>query len=235
VKRLIGFAVGLSLVAAAPASAQEPAPSATFQGLDTLVWDKAEVSIQPGQSVRWTFDGTTQFHNVWSDTGPWPELLRSPLGAPAPPVQRTFDAVGDYAFFCQVHPDTMRGVVHVGTNSAPVVVPLSQQAFTNDDASVLAAETGVTFDKAKPRLSSVSAKRTGKGRVRVRARVSEESDVTVAFKRGGRTIKSGTVSGTGTRSLTVRGLKAGRYSVQVRATDIAGNRSSLRKLTLNVK
>ena len=36
-------------------------------------------------------------------------------------------------------------------------------------------------------------------------------------------------------SLTVRGLKAGRYSVQVRATDIAGNRSSLRKLTLNVR
>ena len=43
------------------------------------------------------------------------------------------------------------------------------------------------------------------------------------------------MSGTGTGSLTVRGLKAGKYSVQVRATDIAGNRSSLRKLTLNVR
>ena len=74
-----------------------------------------------------------------------------------------------------------------------------------------------------------------KGAARVRLRVSEDSDVSVIFKRGGRTIKSGTVSGTGTRSLTVRGLRAGRYSVQVRATDIAGNRSSLRKLSLNVR
>ena len=47
------------------------------------------------------------------------------------------------------------------------------------------------------------------------SRVSEDSDVSVVFKRGGRTVKSGTTSGTGTRSLTVRGLKAGRYTVQV--------------------
>ena len=81
----------------------------------------------------------------------------------------------------------------------------------------------------------MSAKRVAKGAARVRLRVSEDSDVSVAFKRGGRTVKSGTVSGTGAGSLTVRGLKAGHYTVQVRATDIAGNRSSLRKLTLNVR
>ena len=118
-KRVVGFAVGLALAAAAPAQAQAPAPAATFAGLDTLTWDKPEVTIEPGQSVRWTFDGTAQFHNVWSDVGPWPTLLRSPLGAPAPPVDYTFPDVGDYTFFCQVHPDTMRGVVHVGTKSAP--------------------------------------------------------------------------------------------------------------------
>ena len=232
-KRVVGFAFGLVLVAAAPAQAQEPA--ATFAGLDTLVWDKPEVSIEPGQSVRWTFAGTAQFHNVWSEGANWPTELRSPLGAPAVDANYTFAAVGDYAFFCQVHPDTMRGVVHVGTNAAPVVIPLSQQPFANDDATVLPAETSVTFDKAKPKLSSVSVKRVAKGAARVRLRVSEDSDVSVAFKRGGRTAKSAVVSGTGMRSLTVRGLKAGRYSVQVRATDIAGNRSSLRTLTLNVR
>ena len=232
-RRAVPIAIGLALFVAAPAQAQEPA--ATFTGLDTLTWDKTDVTIEPGQSVRWTFPGTTQFHNVWSDTGPWPALLRSPLGAPAPDVVQAFADVGDYAFFCQVHPDTMRGVVHVGTSTAPVVVPLSQQAFNNDDTAVLPAEAGVTFDKAKPKLSSVSVKRVAKGAARVRLRVSEDSDVSVTFKRGGRTVKSGTVSGTGAGSLTVRGLKAGKYSVQVRATDIAGNRSSLRKLTLNVR
>ena len=69
----------------------------------------------------------------------------------------------------------------------------------------------------------------------MRFKVSEESDVSVAFKRGGRTVKSGTASGNGTRALTVRGLRAGRYTIQVRATDIAGNRSSLRTLRLNVR
>ena len=74
-----------------------------------------------------------------------------------------------------------------------------------------------------------------KGAARVRLRVSEESDVSVAFKRGGARSRAARCPGAGTRSMTVRGLKAGRYSVQVRATDIAGNRSSLRKLTLNVR
>jgi hypothetical protein len=81
----------------------------------------------------------------------------------------------------------------------------------------------------------VSARRVAKGAARVRFRVSEDADISVAFKRGGRTIKSGTASGAGTRSLTLRGLKAGRYTVAVRATDIAGNRSSLRRLTLKVR
>ena len=85
---------------------------------------------------------------------------------------QSFADVGDYAFFCQVHPDTMRGVVHVGTTTAPIVVPLSQQAYNNDEAAVLPAEAGVTFDKAKPKLSSVSAKRVAKGAARVRLRVS---------------------------------------------------------------
>ena len=130
----------------------------------------------------------------------------------------------------------MFGDVAVGTPPPPVVVlPLSQQPYANDDAAILPAERNVTLDTSKPGLSSVSAKRVAKGSARVRFKVSEDSDVSVSFKRGGRTVKSALASGTGTRSVTVRGLKAGRYTVQVRATDIAGNRSKLRTLRLNVR
>ena len=85
----------------------------------------------------------------------------------------------------------------------------------------------MTFDTAKPKLSSVSAKRVAKGAARVRLRVSEDSDVSVA--------SSVTVDGEvrhGVRhrhALADRARPEGRqYTIQVRATDIAGNRSSLR-------
>lgn len=238
-RRSLGFALGLAVSAAVAAPAQ--ADTVTVAGLDTLVWDKPTVDIKPGDSVVWTFPGTTQFHNVWSEntptTTPWPTELRSPLGAPAPDTQPyTFEAEGTYNFFCQVHPDTMRGVVRVGAAAAtPVVVPLSQQPLDNNEGAAVPLETNVRVDSSKPGLSSVSARRVSKGAARVRFKVSEASDVSVAFKRGGRTVKSATASGSGTRSVTVRGLRAGRYTIQVRATDIAGNRSKLRTLTLTVR
>lgn len=230
------FVLGLALAALGAAPAQ--ADTVPVIGTDALVWDKTTVDIKPGDSVEWSFPGTVQYHNVAIEFPAGP--VRSIGGAPAATFVQAFPDTGEFVFLCEVHKDTMRGVVRVTDVAAPPPPPpppppLSAQAFNNDDASILPAETNVTLDKAKPKLSSVSAKRVAKGAARVRLRVSEASDVSVAFKRGGRTTKSALVSGTGTRAVTVRGLKAGRYTVQVRATDIAGNRSSLRKLTLNVR
>jgi plastocyanin len=197
-------------------------------------WDQTSVGVQVGDTVTWTFEGMAQAHNVESGGGDW--VLDSRVSLPAPPVSYKFEKAGTFRFLCEVHPDTMFGDVAVGTAPPPVVVlPLSQQPYLNDDAAVLPLESNVTLDKAKPKLSSVSARRVAKGAARVRFRVSEESDVSVAVKRGGRTVKSGTASGSGRSAWTVRGLRAGRYTIQVRATDIAGNRSSLRTLRLNVR
>jgi plastocyanin len=235
VRRSAGIALGLALSAVVAAPAQ--ADTVAVAGLDTLTWDKPVVDVKPNDTVVWTFGGTTQFHNVWSEGINWVPELRSPLGAPAPDAMYTFTEVGEYAFLCQVHPDTMRGVVRVSVAPPPPTPepPLSEQAFLNDDAAPVAPETAVTLDTSKPGLASVAARRVAKGAARVRFKVSENSDVSVAFKRGGRTVKSAVASGTGTRGVTVRGLRAGRYVVQVRATDIAGNRSKLRTLRLDVR
>jgi plastocyanin len=235
VRRSLGLGLGFALTAliAAPAHAD----TVSVIGTDALVWDKPVVDIKPGDIVEWSFPNTAQYHNVMIEF-PLPKgTVKSVGGLPAPSFSQDFPDTGEFTFLCEVHQDTMRGVVRVNAVAPPPPPPppLSAQAYDNTEATILAAEAGVTFDKTKPKLSSVSAKRVAKGAARVRLRVSEDSDVSVAFKRGGKTIKSGTVSGSGARSLTVRGLKAGRYSVQVRATDIAGNRSSLRKLTLNVR
>ena len=81
-------------------------------------------SIEPGHSVRWTFPGTTQDPQRLVGRRARPAQLRSPLGLPRPTWTRR-SRTGDYEFICQVHPDTMRGVVHVGTAPAPPVVSRS--------------------------------------------------------------------------------------------------------------
>ncbi len=230
---VLGFGLALSAVIAAPAQAD----TVSVIGTDALVWDKPVVDVKPGDTVEWSFPGTAQYHNVAIEF-PLPKgPVRSIGGLPAPPFSQVFDEQGEFTFLCEVHQDTMRGVVRVNAVAPPPPPPppLSAQAYNNDAASVLPAESNVTLDKAKPKLSSVSARRVAKGAARVRFRVSEESDVSVAVKRDGRTVKSGTASGNGRSAWTVRGLRAGRYTIQVRATDIAGNRSSLRTLRLNVR
>jgi plastocyanin len=234
-KRIMGVAMGLAaLFAAAPAPAQA-AQEVVVTGLDTLTWDRPVVDIQPGDSVRWAFTGTTQVHNVKSTSPNWE--LRSPLGpAPAPTTDPyTFNAVGEYTFVCEVH-SGMTGTVRVaeGPPPPPPVLPPSQQPFTNDFAAPVALETAVAVDKTKPGLSSLSVKRRSKG-ARVRFKVSEESAVGVVFSRGGKIVKTYAVeSGSGTRALNAKGLRRGRYVVTLVAVDIAGNKSKARKLRVTV-
>ena len=61
--------------------------------------------------------------------------------------------------------------------------------------------------------------------------------ITITFKRGNRIVKRAETSGTGTRNILVRDrrLRPGRYRVQVRATDVAGNRSPLRTAPLSIR
>ena len=77
-------------------------------------------------------------------------------------------------------------------------------------------------DTVVPKLDRVKVSRVARG-VRVRFRLSEAGKVTVKATRG-RSVTTRTVEvAKGTRSITVKGLKAGRYRVQVSAKDLAGN------------
>jgi plastocyanin len=223
--RVFAAAFVLAGLLAAPAQAD----TVTIAASDALVWDKPDVTVKPGDTVIWTFAGTTQVHNVLAASPNWTD--ESTLTAPAPDYPRVFDAEGDYAFICRVHPDTMRGVVHVGTAPvAPVPVPLSQQPFANDTPADPPAETAVTVDKTKPALSSLSVRRGA-----VRFRVSEDAVTGVVFSRGKKIVKTYVVSGDGSLSLRPKALKAGRYAVTLVAVDVAGNKSKPRTLRLTVR
>jgi plastocyanin len=232
-KRMLSLALGLALFAAAPAQA---AKEVTVTGLDTLAWDQPLVDIAPGDSVRWSFAGTTQVHNVKSTSLNWD--FKSPLvPAPAPTTEPyTFETVGEYTFICEVH-SGMTGTVRVteGPPPPPPVLPLSQQPFTNDFVAPVAPETAVTVDKTKPGLSALSVKRRTRG-ARVTFKVSEEAGVAVVFSRGQKVVKAYAVElGTGTRALNAKGLRAGRYVVTLVAVDIAGNKSKSRTLHVTVR
>ena len=230
-RRAVMFGLALAFVAAAPAQADQ-----TIMGRDSLDWDRPNIAITPGETVTWTFDGTQQAHNVQpADGEAW--MAPSPLGVPAAPWSHKFETEGVYNFLCQVHRDTMRGTVTV--SAVPVEAtptptpPPSQQPYANDDTTVIVNET-VAMDTARPRLTSVSAKRVARGTARVRFRVSELSTVSVRFKRGGRTVRTVASVAEGLRGVNVR-MRRGSYSVEVRATDVAGNRSVIKRVRVRVR
>jgi plastocyanin len=235
VKRRHAVLVGLALplVAAAPAAAAQVEVKALEPpGLEPL-WDKELVRIDPGDTVVWSFAGTIQAHNVWSGTSTnW--NYESLAAQPAPNGSFTFKTTGTYHFVCRIH-SSMQGDVVVGNAPPPPPPPLSEQPFANDGAPVTVLETG-GLDTTRPKLSGVRVRRTSAG-ARLRFRVSERSRVTVRFRRDGKIVRTVKVNAAGSYRGTLRAakrLRAGRYRVELRAEDLAGNRSGIRRARLTL-
>jgi plastocyanin len=130
VKRRIAAAVALTLLAFPSAALAD----ATVQAVDGLTedsvnrWNPADVDIQVGEKVTWTFAGTQLVHNVKGVTFNVP----STPAKVGPNVSYRFDTVGTYEFYCELHAQTMRGTVRVGNPPPPPPPPLSEQPFPND-------------------------------------------------------------------------------------------------------
>jgi len=227
-RHVVALGLALPLVAAAPAAAAQVEVKALEPpGLEPT-WDKTRVGIDPGDTVVWSFAGTVQAHNVWSGASTnW--SYESLAAVPAPNGSFVFTTTGTYHFVCRVH-DSMQGDVIVGDAPAPPPLPLSEQPLFNDGGAVTVLETG-GLDTTPPALTAVRARRTAGG-TRLRFRVSELSRVTVRFKRDGKIVRTVKVTASGRYRKTIpdpkRPLRAGRYRLELRAEDVAGNRSAPR-------
>ena len=82
-------------------------------------------------------------------------------------------------------------------------------------------------DTVVPKLDRVKVSRVKRG-VKVRFRLSEGGKVTVKATRGRSVTTRRFEVAKGTRSVTLRGLRAGSYRVQVSAKDLAGNAAKAR-------
>jgi plastocyanin len=184
-------------------------------------WTPNAVTVKVGETVTWSFAGTTIAHNVKSAAG-W-DLMTGPAIA-GDPGTHVFTTPGTYEFFCQLHAGTMRGTVTVTDEAGtppppPPPPPLSEQPFVNDVPAPTVLEVR---DVLAPTLDKVSVTRVREG-ARVRFRLSEAGKVAIRLTRG-KSVKTRTVEvHKGTSSVTVKGLRAGTYRVQVSAKDLAGN------------
>jgi hypothetical protein len=75
------------------------------------------------------------------------------------------------------------------------------------------------------------------GAARVHFRLDEPGRVTVRLERGARKVRSRTVRlrRAGSGAVTLRGLSAGRYRVEVRARDLGRNRSRVARVRVTVR
>jgi plastocyanin len=230
-KARIAVAAGLAALACAPPALAAPAEIRAVDDLtpaNNNVWSPAEVSINAGETVTWRYDGTQLPHDVVSTSSNWSIDSPSSRQDPTPVVYR-FDAVGVYSFICSFHGSTMSGTVTVGDPPPP---PLSEQPFANDQAAPTVFEV---TDAKRPRVTRVRTRGLD-GAARVRFRLDEPGRVTIRLQRGAQgTTRTVRMRAAGARTVRLRGLAAGRYRVEVRARDLGGNRSLLKRARVTVR
>jgi plastocyanin len=254
---VVAIAAGVAGVGVAGAEEQDT----TIGVVNNAAWDKTDVTVQTGESVTWSFAGA-QGHNVASSNEVAEDSNWAPFVEPgefqAAPEGATysyrFTKPGDYRFICEFHEVGMAGTIHVNgdpietptpdpTQTAtptptptptPTVSPVPQPGGGNTTPP-----PGSGTDSVKPRVSSVKLKALRRG-AQIRFKLSENATVTIVLrKRGARKILKAVHRQVraGMRTVTVRSsrLKKGRYTVEVRARDAFGNRSTLARKSLTLR
>jgi plastocyanin len=230
-------AVLAGLVLAPAASAQ------TVQAVDGTEadnynnrWTPQTTTIRVGQTVTWSFAGTSALHNVASSGSNWSFRNGNP-GSGSPSASYTFATSGTYRFVCEVHATTMFGDVVVTDASGnppppPPPPPLSEQPFPNDAGAPSGFEVA---DALAPRLTRLAA-RSWHGGARLRFRLDEPAVVRVRVLRARVTVKRARVMLLrGKRRLTIRHLRPGAYRLVISARDLSGNRSRTRRARVTVR
>ena len=174
-------------------------------------WTPQTTTIRVGETVTWSFTGTSALHNVASSGANWSFRNGNP-GSGSPPASHTFSAPGTYRFVCEVHATTMFGDVVVTDASGnppppPPPPPLSEQPFPNDAGAPSGFEVA---DALAPRLSRMAVRQWHRG-ARLRFRLDEPAVVTVRVAaRLGDGQAHARDAPARPRQLTIRRLPAGR-------------------------
>lgn len=90
-----------------PTQPAEGSTNATAISITDGAFQPAALTLQAGQTVRWTNNGLKP-HTVTSDKGDW----GSTELAPGQTFTATFTKAGEFSYYCKLHPD-MKGTISV--------------------------------------------------------------------------------------------------------------------------
>lgn len=211
------------------------ATAATTVTVANSQFTPSAVSITVGESVTWEF--TEASHNVkgagWSGNDAFAKGTFS----------RTFAVPGTFSFVCEAH-SAMKGTVTV--TAALASAPIPDAAPGPSALAPVGAAVAqdwlfpVAEDLRPPSLKGplVSLAR-GATRPRLSVRLGEEALIVVHARRMGAAKPLWSIRRRGTKGLNrftlgSRGLRPGRYRVDIVAIDAAGNESPVRTATFAV-
>jgi plastocyanin len=189
----------------------EPARAETVEvGVANFAFAPADLKIQQGDVVTWTWYGpdtnhSTTTHAEGQTTWDSDAKNSSPDHQVGDKFSKEFVFLGEFAYFCKVHPMTMTGTVSVGERFRDPALPVAPDtvapSFGTLRVSLKARRVTFNLDEA----AAVEGKLRGPGKYR-------------------RTLKLKGKVGTNRLRLPAR-LRAGRYSMSLIATDKVGNES----------
>jgi plastocyanin len=198
----------------------EPARAATVDvGVSNFAFAPAELTIQQGDVITWTWNGpdtnhSTTTHAEGQTTWDSDAKNSSPDHQVGDKFSKEFVFVGEFDYFCKVHPTTMAGHVIVIERARDPTQPVTRDTvapnFGTLRISLKARRVTFNLDEA----ARVEGKLRGPNKLR-------------------RTLKLAGKVGINTLRLPAK-LGAGRYSMKLFATDRAGNRSLPATVTFTI-
>jgi plastocyanin len=193
------------------------------------VFTPGSVTVNVGGTVHWTNDGGT--HNVVADDGSFKlggdPVTHSPADTPWN-AQFTFNKVGTFRYYCQEHGDRggigMSGKVVVkdpSDKTPPKISGLKAQPAkfcTNKSESCKKRGTAIKFTLSEAATVRGTIKPAGS------KKAGTEAFKTKLLKKGARTV-----------NYSGKGLKPGKYSLTLVATDANKNKSKPATVGVTVK
>ena len=223
--RRVAIAVPLALLLAAPAQAADQ----TVRAMPNSTFSPSTVTVAVGDSVTWVNEGG--FHNVKFEDGKL-EQPGEPAFSWSSNPKRTFDAAGEYRYFCEAHGSPGGGgmagrvVVEGGTQPPPPPPPGGGEAPPDTTAPDIDALKLVParFCNRKTR----SCKTVG---TLIRFDLDEDARIRgrIVDRKTGR--KAGSLTLTATAGANEfeysgKGLKLGGYRLELTPRDSSGNKAA---------
>jgi plastocyanin len=206
------LSLGLLLVLSAPASAADQTVAAT----NSNTFTPSTVTINENEKVTWRNQGG--FHNVVFDDGSYTQPSEPSFSAWT--VDRTFPNAGTFRYHCGFHGSSMSGTVVVQGAQQP---PPPGGDTTPPDIDGLKIVPSRFCNK-----KSSTCKKTG---ALIRFTIDEDARISGRIVRRSDGKKVGSLSitaaaGEGEYAFSGKGLKLGRYRLELFPRDAAGNRAT---------